>query len=157
CDYGLNTDTPTSPSRTRPIELAIRDLQHIAERGRVVYFAVDAIAPAYLKRLTGELVARGIDLRWAAGLRLEPLLARGLAEELRRGGCVALSFGYESGSQRVLDRIDKGVKLEKVAEILEAVSEVGIGAQMMGFVGFPGETAEEAEATYQFLLDHRAH
>lgn len=46
CDYGLNTDRPTSPSRERPVDTVIEDLRRAAGIGRVVYFAVDAMSPA---------------------------------------------------------------------------------------------------------------
>jgi hypothetical protein len=125
---------------------------------RTFYFSVDAIAPAYLRRLAQAIAASGLDIRWSAELRLEKSkLKVGLAQELRDAGCVAVSFGYESGSQRILDLINKGVRLDQVPELLAELNRVGIAAQMMGFVGFPGETVDEASATFEFLLRHRRH
>jgi hypothetical protein len=48
------------------------------------------------------------------------------------------------------------VRLTDVPDLLRELSRVGIGAQMMGFIGFPGETPAEALATYEFLRDNRA-
>lgn len=79
-----------------------------------------------------------------------------MAEELRGSGCVCVSFGYESGSQRILNLINKGVTLEKVPKILEQLSVAGIGVQMMGFIGFPGETPDESLATFKFLEENRS-
>ncbi|WP_346158719.1 radical SAM protein [Streptomyces roseiscleroticus] len=152
CDYGLNTDRPTSPSRERPISLLCEDLRGIAEVAHVAYLAVDAMSPRFLKSFAEVLIENNIFINWSAELRLDRTLARGLAEKLHRAGAVALSFGYESGSQRVLNLIDKGVRIEVIPSVLSALSEAKIGAQMMGFVGFPGETEEEACSTYLFLL-----
>lgn len=157
CDYGLNTDMPTSPSRQRPLERVLDDLSQVARFARTVYFAVDAISPAYLRRLAGGLRGRRLGLRWAAELRLEKALRRDLASELGEAGCVAVSFGFESGSQRVLDLIDKGVDLRAVPELLRSLRRAGIGAQMMAFIGFPGETQEEAERTLDFLREQADH
>ncbi|HEY3058251.1 MAG TPA: radical SAM protein [Chloroflexota bacterium] len=157
CDYGLNTDMPTSPSRNRPIEAVIEELRHIAQYARTLYFSVDAIAPAYLRKLSQAIAASGLDIHWSAELRLEKSMIKdGMADELRKAGCVAVSFGYESGCQRILDLINKGVRLEQVPELLSELSRVGIAAQMMGFVGFPGETIAEASQTFEFLLENRA-
>lgn len=155
CDYGLNTDRPTSPSRARSADRVAEDLEQAARIGRVLYFAVDAMSPSYLRRLCGELAGRDLGLTWAAELKLERSFPRwGLGDLLRRAGCVAISFGYESGSQRVLDLIDKGVRIADVPSVLEELARVDIGAQMMGFTGFPSETPDEAEETYRFLLRH---
>lgn len=156
CDYGLNTDRPTSPSRERPVDRVLTDLGQISEFGRTVYFAVDAMSPRYLRSLSTALAESATTLRWSAELRLERTFpSRGMAELLARAGCVAVSFGYESGSQRILDLIDKGVRIDNVPPILADLRAHGIGAQMMGFTGFPSETGEEAVRTYRFLQDHR--
>jgi anaerobic magnesium-protoporphyrin IX monomethyl ester cyclase len=151
CDYGLNTDLPTSPSRNRPVHVVVDELRTISGLARTLYFSVDAISPAHLRRLAQAIVENGLSIRWSAELRLERTLLKGMAQELRDSGCVAISFGYESGSQRILDLIHKGVQLEQVPELLQELARVGIAAQMMGFVGFPGETRDEARATYEFL------
>ena len=151
CDYGLNTDMPTSPSRVRPIERALDDLRAITALSRTVYFSVDTMSPAYLKRITRAMQEHQIAIRWGAELRLERSFRKEMADELKNAGCVAISFGYESGSQRVLNLIDKGVRLDDVPQVLGELRRVGIGAQMMGFIGFPGETLDDAQATYDFL------
>ncbi len=155
CDYGLNTDGPTSPARTKPIPDVIEELRQITALSRTLYFSVDAIPPAYLRQLARAIADAGLDVRWSAELRLERSLLKGLAEELKAAGCVAISFGYESGSQRVLDLINKGVSLAQVPALLRELHRVGIAAQMMGFVGFPSETPAEAEATFALLVENR--
>ncbi|WP_424210950.1 B12-binding domain-containing radical SAM protein [Streptomyces sp. BI20] len=155
CDYGLNTDRPTSPSRERPVAAVLEDLRAAAKHGRTVYFAVDAMSPRYLRTLAAALADSGLDLRWSAELRLERTFPeRSVGELLSASGCVAVSFGYESGTQRVLDLIDKGVRIGSVPEVLAELARNGIAAQMMGFTGFPTETEAEARATYEFLQDH---
>ncbi len=155
CDYGLNSDRPTSPSRERPPELVARDLAALRSWARAVYFAVDAMSPVYIRKLCTALSEVCSDMRWAAELRLERAFPRfETGRLLKEAGCVAISFGYESGTQRILDLIDKGIRIVDVPQVLSELKSHGIGAQMMGFTGFPTETTEEAEETYQFLLRH---
>ncbi|MFD7868447.1 hypothetical protein [Streptomyces sp. NPDC059783] len=116
---------------------------------------MDAMSPRYLRTLAAALAESSLDLRWSAELRLECTFPkRAVGELLAASGCVAVSFGYESGSQRVLDLIDKGVRIDVVPEVLTEPARNGIAAQMMGFTGFPTETRAEAPATYEFLRDH---
>ena len=152
CDYGLNSDAPTSPSRERPFSMALEDLKQATKLGRTFYFAVDAISPSYLRRLSESIVAAGLRIRWGAELRLEASWRRWtLGKLLREAGCVCISFGFESASQRILNLIDKGVSIEAVPAVLEELKDHNIGAQLMGFVGFPSETLGEARATFEFL------
>jgi len=156
CDYGLNTDGPTSPSRERSPDQVVADLRQTARIARTVYFAVDAMSPAYIRRLSQHLAEADLGIHWAAELRLERAFPKQhLGSVLHAAGCRAISFGYESGSQRVLDLIRKGVDLSRVPAILEELASAGIGAQMMGFIGFRTESQEEALATYELLRAHR--
>ena len=153
CDYGLNTDSPTSPSRERPIPSVVTDLQRVQAIGATIYFAVDAMSPRYLRRLAAAIAP--LKLSWAAELRLEKTFVSGLTQELAASGCVAISFGYESAAPRILELIDKGTDTEIIGHILGALRQANIGAQMMGFVGFPSETPAEAMMTYDFLIEHQ--
>lgn len=155
CDYGLNDDRPTSPSRERPLDKVMADLAEAHRFGRVLYFAVDAMSPRYLRRLAAALAESSMDLKWSAELRLERTFPeRSAGKALAASGCVAVSFGYESGTQRILDLIDKGVTIANVPGVLRELADNGIAAQIMGFTDFPTETSEEALATYGFLGDH---
>ncbi|NUR28895.1 MAG: radical SAM protein [Catenulispora sp.] len=155
CDYGLNDDRPTSPSRERPLDKVMTDLAEARRFGRVLYFAVDAMSPRYLRRLAAAMAESPMDFKWSAELRLERTFPeRSAGKVLAESGCVAVSFGYESGSQRILNLIDKGVTIATVPAVLRELADNGIAAQIMGFTDFPSETPEEALATYGFLGDH---
>lgn len=155
CDYGLSTDSPTSPSREKSVEEVVKEIANITKFSRTIYFAVDAMSPLYLRRLAEALVENNINIRWSAELRLERAFKKDLASHLRKAGCVCISFGYESGSQRILNLIDKGVNIQDVPQILKQLSKENIGVQMMGFIGFPGESVEEAFETFTFLKENR--
>ncbi|GAC1571141.1 MAG: hypothetical protein NVS3B7_00850 [Candidatus Elarobacter sp.] len=157
CDYGLNFGTPTSPWRQRSLDAVLEDLRAISQHARFVYFSVDVLAPASVTKLARAIADAGIDLRWAAEVRLERTWSADACAELRRSGCVAVSVGFESGSQRVLDAIDKGTKPAQIATTLRDFHHNRIAVQMMGFTGFPSETEAEALESVTFLSEHREH
>jgi anaerobic magnesium-protoporphyrin IX monomethyl ester cyclase len=156
CDYGLNTSKPTSPWRERQIDQAIEDLrQAVAETGaRYVYFAVDVMSPAYLDRLSDAINESGLDIRWAAELRMERVFSPERCAKLAQSGCVCVSFGMESGSQRILDLIDKGTKVAFMGETMKNFAAAGVAVQLMAFSDFPSETQAEKEETYRFVREH---
>jgi anaerobic magnesium-protoporphyrin IX monomethyl ester cyclase len=156
CDYGLNTAKPTSPWRERRVDQAVDDLRAaVAETGaRFVYFAVDVMSPAYLDRLSDAILDAGLDIRWGAELRLEKIFSYERCVRLARSGCVSVSFGMESGSQRILDLIDKGTQVAFMGETMKSFSAAGIAVQLMAFSDFPTETRAEKEETRRFLHEH---
>lgn len=157
CDYGLNTDKPTSPWRERRVDQVIEDLEvSTHETGaRHVYFAVDVMSPAYLDRLTDAICDAGLDIRWSAELRMEKVFTPERCTKIRQSGCVCVSFGMESGSQRILDLIDKGTKVEYMGETMKNFAREGIAVQLMAFKDFPTETQAEKEETRRFVEEHK--
>ncbi len=159
CDYGLNSSKPTSPWRERRVDQAIADLSTaVQETGaRFVYFAVDVMSPAYLERLSDAIVDAGLDIRWAAELRMEKVFSRERCAKLVESGCVCISFGMESGSQRILDLIDKGTNVAFMGTTMKNFAEAGVAVQLMTFSDFPSETPAEKEETRNFISEHQEH
>src|SRR5947209_2540463 len=157
CDYGLNTDKPTSPWREKPVHLVVEDLRKISSEQKVtyVYFAVDVMAPGYLERLSDAIRESDLKIRWGAELRLEKIFSKERCRKLAESGCVSVSFGMESGNQRILDLIDKGTKVAYMAETMKNFASAGIAVQLMTFTDFPTETALEKKATIEFIENNR--
>lgn len=159
CDYGLNTSKPTSPWRERRIDQAVADLREAVQDtgARFVYFAVDVMSPAYLERLSDAVLEDGLDIRWAAELRMEKVFSRERCAKMAESGCVCVSFGMESGSQRILDLIDKGTNVAFMGETMKNFAAAGVAVQLMTFTDFPSETPAEKEETRQFVREHHEH
>ncbi|WP_408650971.1 B12-binding domain-containing radical SAM protein [Jatrophihabitans sp.] len=155
CDYGLNTEGPTSPWRQDHVDTMMRDVTAISAFAKFIYFSVDVLAPATILRFAERVVEEQLDIRWGAEIRLEKYWSAERAEVLRRSGCVAVSVGFESGNQRILDLIDKGTRPIQVRQTISAMHGAGIGVQMMGFTGFPTESLIEARDSVDFLVDNR--
>ena len=157
CDYGLNTDKPTSPWRERKITQVIDDLANATRDFgvRYVYFAVDVMAPGYLDRLSDAILDSKLDIRWSAELRMERIFSEERTRKMKKSGCVSVSFGMESGSQRILDLIDKGTKVEYMGVTMKNFASSGIACQLMAFTDFPTETEQEKEATRQFIRENQ--
>jgi anaerobic magnesium-protoporphyrin IX monomethyl ester cyclase len=153
CDYGLNTDMPTSPWRERKVDQVVADLQRACaeEQIKYVYFAVDVMAPAYIERLSDAMLNAGLDIRWSAEMRMEKIFSAERCKKMARSGCVCISFGMESGNQRVLDLIDKGTKVQFMGETMKNFTNAGVAVQLMAFTDFPTETPEEKKETFDFI------
>ena len=114
----------------------------------------EALSPRYLLELADALAARpDVDARFVGYARLEPGFKPRVYERLHEMGLRKLFFGLESGSQAVLDHMDKGLRLDSARRALRECADAGIAAHVFTIVGFPEETEAQAEETVQFLLD----
>ena len=72
-----------------------------------------------------------------------------------RGGCVRLTTGLESGSQRVLDGMRKGSTVARVEQFLADATRTGISTRCTMVIGHPGESAGDVAESAQFLARNR--
>jgi radical SAM superfamily enzyme YgiQ (UPF0313 family) len=89
------------------------------------------------------LLARDVAITWWGNIRFEKTFTRELAELLARSGCVAVSGGLEVASDRLLERMCKGVTVAQVARVTHAFTEAGIMVHAYLMYGFPTETTQE--------------
>ena len=133
----------------------LHDITEISRSYQHIYFSVDVLAPATLLQVAERIVETGLDIRWGAEIRLEKYWTPERCDLLYKSGARAISVGFESGNQRILDCIKKGVRINRVPAILQSFHEAGIGVQMMGFTGFPTENLDEAMDSVRFLESNR--
>jgi anaerobic magnesium-protoporphyrin IX monomethyl ester cyclase len=99
-------------------------------------------------------IQRGLRARIAFcnGLRGD-LLSDELIDLMERAGCWAVSFGIESASPRVQRLVGKRLDLDKTARSIRRCAERGMLTRGFFMVGFPGETVEEASASFRLAVD----
>jgi anaerobic magnesium-protoporphyrin IX monomethyl ester cyclase len=85
--------------------------------------------------------------------RVDLLLRPGEIEALARAGCHTVWVGAESGSQKILDSMDKGTRVEQIAAAAERLHTAGIQVGFFLQFGYPGETRADIEKTLQLVRD----
>jgi len=79
------------------------------------------------------------------------LMTRTTVRALRRAGCAEVWMGVESGSQKILDAMDKGTHVEQFAIARENLRDEGIRACYFLQFGYPGETWEDIQKTVEMV------
>jgi radical SAM family protein len=158
CHYGL-AEVGTAGYRERPVERAIEHLKALAERHgcRLFYFSQDSVAPKTILKLARAIRDQGLPWRWATDMRPEKTLRPEVCSELAEGGALSMALGVESGSDRVVQLIDKGIPVDTVRNAIRNLAASGIGVEAMCFTEFPTETASEAMATVRLLAEQHEH
>jgi radical SAM superfamily enzyme YgiQ (UPF0313 family) len=99
---------------------------------------------------------RKIGFLWSCDTRVD-VLGDELLREMRLAGCERLSLGVESGSQTVLDAIDKKITVDEIVASTELAKKYGIKVRYYMMLGNRGETRETFEATLRFLERAKPH
>ena len=132
----------------------VEEIDHmINEYGsKGIYFIGDNFT--ILKRQTVELCKlikkNKLDIEWACDARVD-LISRELLKIMRDAGCQTIWFGVESGSPRILEKINKGITLQQAVHAFKLCREEGIQIACSFILGIPGETVNDMKATFKFV------
>jgi anaerobic magnesium-protoporphyrin IX monomethyl ester cyclase len=99
---------------------------------------------------------RNIRFLWSCDTRVD-VLGEELLREMRLAGCERLSLGVESGSQKILDAIDKKITPAEIITSTELAKKYGIKLRYYMMLGNRGETRETFDETLRFLERARPH
>ncbi len=98
------------------------------------------------------LIEKKANVQWLSFVRADTIDAE-LLQLMKRAGCYELQMGVESGSERILKKIRKGVTLDQIRKTAKLLRESGLRWHAFLMIGFPGETLVEMEATMQLLSE----
>jgi len=118
-----------------------------------VWYADDVftISHPWLKNYAQELRARGIHRPFETITRADRLQNDEVAATLRDMGCYRIWIGSESGSQRILDAMQRGVTVEQVRRATQLLQKHGIKVGMFLMWGYEGEEVEDIAATVEHV------
>ncbi len=148
--------------RTRSVENVLLEMQEQSRRHNTTNFLFLDLKlnsyPDMIRGIASEIHRYVHGAEWIGTVHVDQRKDNGLSRRdlkaAAAGGMRRISFGLESGSQRLLDMMDKGCSVEVNSEFLRNAHEAGLSVRCTMFKGFPGETAEDMELTAKFLADH---
>lgn len=117
-----------------------------------VWFADDifGLKPEWVSDFAREVEARGVKVPFAIQSRVDLMTPRAV-DGLARAGCEEVWLGVESGSQRILDAMEKGLDATAVPAARRRLARAGIRACFFLQFGYPGETWDDVLATVDLV------
>lgn len=137
-DYIGNYQNTTAEDLVDKIEKIIKDTNITG-----FHFVDEAAPPKMLKALSEKLIERNIDITWWTNIRFEKTFDAELCQLMAKSGCIAVTGGLEVASDRLLDKMKKGVDIAQVTRVTNAFSEQGIMTHAYLMYGFPSQTEQE--------------
>ena len=145
--------------KPRPVEEIVAELKSLLAtyEPRHIYFRDENFFQS--KERIREFIRRyreeGFSFGWRATIRANyfnpSYITPALLAELESIHCEELKFGLESGSQEVLNHLNKGIRIERVREVIDAMARVRIVGNYSFLIGVPGETVEQYRQTLRLI------
>ena len=122
-----------------------------------IWFGDDVFAlnHHWVREFADEIESMQCALPFKIQSRADLMTRMATVADLKRAGCAEIWMGVESGSQKMLDAMDKGIRVSDVIAARARISEEGIRACYFLQFGYPGETWEDIQQTIELVRNTR--
>lgn len=129
----------------------VKELKWLKEQYRFdhIWFCDDifGLKPGWVNEFADLVQKEELHFRFKIQARADLLLQEDYVGALARAGCDNVWMGAESGSQKILDAMDKGIRVEQIYEATRLLRKHGIRPSFFIQFGYPGETKEDIQTT----------
>jgi radical SAM superfamily enzyme YgiQ (UPF0313 family) len=126
----------------------VNDIKYVVHKYgcKGIYFREDnfTVDKRRVERFCELLLYEGLQIQWACETRVD-ILDRELIKLMHQSGCRAFYIGVESGSQRLLDFMNKGITIQQIESVFDWCDEIGVKKYASFIVGIPTETPYERQ------------
>jgi len=152
------------PYRYRSAESILKEIdRNISKYGATYINFWDDLSFGSLyqaERLVDAILASGLKFNWNAAVRVDlfgsprhPYEKRvRVAEKFKEAGCLSLGFSLESGNQEILDMMNKKIEARYFYDQIKVLKEVGLTSSTSLVFGYPIETPETIQQTFEMCL-----
>jgi len=139
--------------RGRSPENVLEEIKLLREKFRVreIEFLDDTFTlnKERTKALCALIRKEKVDISWSCSSRVDTINEE-LARELKEAGCHSIYLGVESGSQRSLNFLKKGINLNQAKKAVTVLKKLKLNTVSTFIIGIPGETVKAIEKTIKF-------
>ncbi len=154
--HGEVEEDPSKSQRFRSVGSLVKEIEYLRSRyGITDFHFADEEFITHRRRL--EEVCRAVEplgITWSTSGRADWATEDKLTR-MKKAGCTYVLFGVESGSQTLLDLMDKNAKKPAVSQGLTGARRVGMDFIANFMVGHPGETETTIRETVEFCKEHK--
>ncbi len=157
CPYSCSycaTQIWTRKVRYRSLTNIVEEIKYVHQRyGTRQFTFKDDSFTVNRKRVMefcNMLMNEGIKINWDCNTRVD-LVDPELLRTMKKAGCNSIKVGIESGSERILKLMDKGITFERIQEAARLFRETGIHWTAYFMMGIPTETKEDVKNTLELL------
>lgn len=139
--------------RCRSAEKVVEEIEYLTGLGYKEIYYRDETWTTFRERnkqLLAKMIQRKYDITWICNVRAGTV-DKDTLKSMKKAGCHLIKVGVESGSQHILDRSNKKIKISDTADLFRWAKEVGINTHAHLMIGMPGEDRKSIETTIHFI------
>lgn len=136
-------------------EKVVREIEQLVKEGYKEIYYRDETFTTFKKRnieICNAILEKGIKISWLCNVRVGTVDEETLAL-MKKAGCHTIKIGVESGVQEILDKSNKGIKVEGTRDLFKWAKKYGINTHAHVMIGMPGDTKETLDITLKFLKE----
>ena len=120
----------------------------------LLYFVDDTftLRKERAKEICKGMIEQNLELKWKCDTRVD-CIDYELIDLMKKSGCIRIKIGVETGSERIIKKIKKGLTKEKIRKGVNIINKVGIPLTVYLMAGFPGETNKDIRETIEFAKE----
>jgi len=142
--------------RTRSAESIADEIEWLALEYKIQDFCflddVVTLDPERMIAISKAIIRKKLKLRWSVGIRATSVTFK-MMKYMKQAGCDEIAVGVESGSEKILRRIDKRISLKDIRRAAKICHQLKIKFYAMFIIGLPGETEETAKETIELARE----
>ncbi|HSV99513.1 MAG TPA: radical SAM protein [Sedimentisphaerales bacterium] len=150
--------TETRRVRYSSVERVLAEIRQVRADYGVTQFSFKddsfTVNRSRVAEFCNALLQEDFRIGWECNTRVD-LITEDLLNGMKRAGCNSIKVGIESGSEAVLERMNKGITLDQVRTASTLLRKAGIHWTGYFLMGTPGETAEDVYRTLDFMYEIR--
>jgi len=148
----------TKKVRARSNKSVINEILYLKEKYKLnnFYFWDDSFTVNRNRTISlcKELINSKLNIKWSCSTRVN-IIDDELLKWMKKAGCVNIDIGIESGSDKMLKEIGKNITVNQIENALHMIRKNKINVNAYFMIGFPTETSENIEQTYNFLQNKK--
>lgn len=153
CSYCSSSLIMGKKFRSRSPENVVDEIEELMDKYQIrdIGFMDDTfmLNKKRASNIADEIKARDLDLSFVASSRVDRV-DQSLLDNLKSSGMKTIYYGVESGSQRILDLMKKGITLKNAEDAVKIAKNAGLQILTSFILGYPGETEEDMNRTIDF-------
>lgn len=143
-------------TRLRSIDNVFQEVENLYYHYnvRTIHFRDDTLTlwKDRIQKLCRRIIEEKIEIGWTCKTRVDRVDEETLTL-MKNAGCARVKIGVESGSDKILKKIKKGITAEKVKKTVKLIKKVGLKFTVSLLIGFPDETEEDIRKTMDLALE----
>jgi anaerobic magnesium-protoporphyrin IX monomethyl ester cyclase len=142
--------------RYRSFENVVEEIEMLYKKYRTRNFIFEddtfTLNKPRLLKIFESLKEKKLDISWECQTKVN-VVNKELIKLLKDNGCTRISIGAESGNQEILNSINKKQTIQQIKDASKIIREAGINLSPFFMIGYPNETTETMEDTFNLIKD----